>query len=127
MNKVLFSIEYDFNSASTSFLWSFLATSDGLASWFANKVETNGKFFTFYWDNEKRTAKLITQKSPSYIKFRWKDEIDNKYYFEFKLIQNEMTNLTTLAISDFANKDEINDCIGLWDEQIAILRKVLGA
>lgn len=127
MNKILFCIEYDFNNASPSFLWDHLATPDGLASWFADKVETNGKFFTFYWNNEKRIAKQTAIKSASHIKFRWEDEIDNKCYFEFKLIQNEITKSTTLIISDHACKNEIEDCIDLWNEQIALLRKVLGA
>lgn len=126
MSKILFCIEYDFNNASPSFLWNLISTPDGLASWFANKVETDGKFFTFYWNNEKRVAKQVTLKVPSLIKFKWEDEISNKYYFELKLIQNEITHSITLLISDFANKNEIEEYIDLWNEQIAILRKVLG-
>lgn len=127
MNKILFSIEYDFNNVSSTFLWNHIVTPDGLASWFADRVEVNGKNFTFFWNDERRTATQIAIKTGSYIKLRWDDECNKKNYFEFKLIQNELTKNITLVISDFANKEEIKDYIDLWDEQIAILRKNLGA
>ena len=127
MEKILFSIEYDFNNVSPALLWSYISTQDGLASWFADSVDINGKHFTFYWNNEKRSAIQASQRSGISIKLRWCDETNKKYYFELKLIQNELTKNTTLVISDFANKNEIKDYIDLWDEQIAILQKKVGA
>ncbi len=127
MEKILFSIEYDFNNVSPALLWSYISTQDGLASWFADSVDINGKHFTFYWNSEKRSAIQASQRSGISIKFRWCDETNKKYYFELKLVQNELTNNTTLVVSDFANKNEIKDYIDLWDEQITILQKKVGA
>ena len=113
MDKVLFCIEYNFNKVSTSLLWSYIATSDGLASWFADNVEINGKYFYFYWKNEKRSAKQISNRPETLLKLRREDDSFKKYYFEFKLTQNELTQSTSLVISDFAFENEIRDCINL--------------
>ena len=127
MEKILFCIEYDFNNVSPTLLWNYIASPDGLSSWFADRVETNGKLFTFYWNEEKRCATQISQRAGISIKFRWCDETSKKYHFELKLIQNELTKNTTLVITDFATKNEVKDYIDLWDEQITILQKRLGA
>lgn len=127
MDKVLFSVEYDFNNTSVSFLWDLIATPDGLASWFADRVEANGKHFIFFWNDEKRCATQIALKIGSHIKLRWDDSTNKKCFFELKLTQNELTKNITLIVSDFADKTEIKDSIDLWDEQISLLRKKLGA
>ena len=126
MDKVLFCIEYDFNKVSPALLWSCIATSDGLESWFADNVEINGKHFTFYWNSEKRSATQISNRPETLLRLRWEDDSDKKHYFEFKLTQNELTQNTSLIISDFALENEIKDCIDLWNEQIAILQKKVG-
>lgn len=127
MDKVLFCIEYDFNNVSPSLLWNYISSQDGLASWFADSVEINGKHYTFHWGDEKRCATQVSLRTETLIKLRWCDETCKKFYFELKLIKNELTQNTTLIISDFAPKDEVKDCIDLWDEQIASLQKRLGA
>ena len=126
MEKDLFCIEYDFGNVSPTLLWSYISSQDGLASWFADKVEICGKHFTFFWNNEKRCATQVSQRAGSSIKLRWSDEARKKVYFELKLIKNELTQNTTLVISDFARKSEVKDYIDLWDEQIAILQKKVG-
>lgn len=127
MNETIFSIEYNFNNISASLLWEYIHTPDGLSTWFADKVSINGKSYTFSWNGEKRDATQISIKNGVSLKLRWDDEEFKKHYFEFKITSNELTKDTTLIITDFANGEEHNDLINLWNEQVSILRKKLGA
>ncbi len=127
MNETIFSIEYNFNNISASLLWEYIHTPDGLSTWFADKVSINGKSYTFSWNGEKRDATQISIKNGVSLKLRWDDEEFKKHYFEFKITSNELTKDTTLIITDFANGEEHDDLINLWNEQVSILRKKLGA
>lgn len=127
MNETIFSIEYNFNNISASLLWEYIHTPDGLSTWFADKVSINGKSYTFSWNGEKRDATQISIKNGVSLKLRWDDEEFKKHYFEFKITSNELTKDTTLIITDFANGEDHDDLINLWNEQVSILRKKLGA
>lgn len=127
MNKTIFSIEYNFNNISASLLWEYIYTSHGLSIWFADEVTINGKSYTFSWNGEKRDATQISIKNGVSLKLRWNDEECKKHYFEFKITSNELTKETTLVITDFAHSEEQEDFINLWNEQVSILRKKLGA
>lgn len=127
MNETIFSIEYNFNNISASLLWEYIHTPDGLSTWFADKVSINGKSYTFSWNGEKRDATQISIKNGVSLKLRWDDQEFKKHYFEFKITSNELTKDTTLIITDFANGEEHDDLINLWNEQVSILRKKLGA
>jgi hypothetical protein len=61
----------------------------------------------------------------SHIRFRWADDNEEEY-FEFKLKQDELTGDTALMITDFADDDEKDDAIDLWDTQISELKHVIG-
>ena len=87
----------------------------------------NGKSYTFSWNGEKRDATQISIKNGVSLKLRWDDEEFKKHYFEFKITSNELTKDTTLIITDFANGEDHDDLINLWNEQVSILRKKLGA
>ena len=75
---------------------------------------------------EKREAEIIAIRSFSYIRFRWKDDNDDRDYFELKMTNNELTNDYVLEITDFAYHDEVDDFKELWDSQIETLRRPCG-
>ena len=125
MSKEKIYIEYTLKG-SAAMIWRYIGTSAGLSPWFADKVENIDRTFTFCWGKtEKRVAHLIAQRNGVYVKFRWDDESQNTY-FEMRITYNELTREHTLEITDFADKDEIEDQKDLWDSQIENLRRQSG-
>lgn len=131
MKKEKIHIEYLLNAISRNILWAAISTPSGLENWFADKVIKNQeKIFTFKWGKtETRDAEIINIRANSFIRFRWMDEEeeeDTKTYFEFKMNFNELTNDYVLEVTDFAEPDETDDQIGLWNSQIETLKRVSG-
>lgn len=125
MGKEKIYIEYPMKG-SASMIWRYIGTAAGLSPWFADRVENFDKTFTFHWGkSEQRVAHLVAQRNGVYVKFRWEDESQNTY-FEMRIAYNELTREHTLEITDFANKDEIEDQKDLWDSQIENLRRLSG-
>jgi len=118
-------LEYIINS-SPKVLFPRLSTPGGLSEWFADNVNLKGKIFTFIWESSEQKAELLLKKDNKYVRFRWLDENDKKSYFEFRLNIDELTGDVALLITDFAEDDEKDDTIYLWDTQISKLKHVIG-
>ena len=127
MEKKKIHIEYMLSAVSGTILWNTISTPSGLETWFANKVTAEDRFFTFKWGKtETRNAEVINLRTGSFIRFRWEDEVDTKYYFELKISVNELTNDYMLEIIDFAEPGEEDDLIELWNSQFETLRRASG-
>lgn len=125
MGKEKIVIEYPMKG-SASMIWKYIGTAAGLSPWFADKVENFNKVFYFYWGKtEQRIAHLVAQRNGVYVKFRWEDEGQNTY-FELRISYNELTREHTLEVTDFADKNEVDDQKDLWDSQIENLRRLSG-
>jgi uncharacterized protein YndB with AHSA1/START domain len=125
MEKEKITIEYVFDKVSINSLWNQLSTPGGLAEWFADEVIENGKNFSFYWDKHPSEAELIGINPLVYIRFRWLEEDENTY-FEFRLHKIELTGGIMLEVTDFADQEEKEQTITLWDTQINRLKRRLG-
>ena len=123
--KKKFELEYTINS-SPKVLYNRLSTPGGLAEWFADDVNLQGKIFTFIWEGTEQKAEVLLKKDNKFIRFHWVSEEDIKTFFEFRIAQDELTGDVSLLITDFAEEDEKNDSIDLWDTQIAGLKHVIG-
>ena len=123
--KQKFELEYTINS-SPKVLFNRLSTAGGLSEWFADNVNVKGETFTFIWGESEQIAELILKKDNKYVRFRWIDDEEEKFYFEFKVNIHELTGDVALLITDFAEEDELDDTIELWNTQIAKLKHVLG-
>lgn len=122
MAKVKFQIEQMLTSTSETVIWNAVATPIGMESWFADRVEVNGRIYTFHWGKEEtRSARLSSSLTGSFIRFKWCDEEEPACYFEFRITRDELTDDYTLIITDFAEPDEIADAKGLWETEIAAL------
>jgi len=110
-------------------LYQYISTPSGLSEWFADNVNSRGEFFTFIWGDSEEKAKLVTKKTDEKVKFRWleEDEAETDYFFELRIVLDELTKDVTLMVTDFAEDNEIKDQTQLWDNQIADLKKVLGS
>ncbi len=127
MIKEKIHLDYELKNISLSVLWTYIGTPSGLGKWFCDDVIANGKKFTFVWQRTQQNADLVLIRQGSFIRFRWEEDSDSKYYFEFKTTTSELTNETTLEITDFAFPDEIEDTTELWNSQIEILKRSIGA
>lgn len=121
-----YELEYTLN-CSAKVLFSRLSTAEGLSEWFAGNVTVDGDLFTFHWNKTESKARLALVRENKLVRFEWIDA-DNKDtgYFEFRIEVHELTGDVALIITDFAEPDEKEDAIYLWDTQIADLKRVLG-
>lgn len=119
-------LEYIFSS-SVKVLFSRLSTAAGLSEWFADDVYQKGKQFVFIWNGVEHAATLVDAKPNSHVYFKWDDAEDEEEYFGFNIHVEPLTGDVALIITDFADEDEVADSIGLWDKQMDILHRNLGA
>ncbi|RZA03947.1 MAG: hypothetical protein EOP47_00835 [Sphingobacteriaceae bacterium] len=123
--KKKFNLEYEIKS-SPRILYTFLNEPNGLTQWFADDVSIRDSIYTFTWDDEQQTAKLIAIKENKLVRFRWIDD-DPQYFFEMEIVQDELTNDVALSITDFATDETLAERKSIWDNQIKYLVSVLGA
>jgi len=125
-DKIKFELEYPIQ-ASSQLLFQYISTPSGLSEWFADNVNSRGEFFTFIWDDSEEQAKLLTKKNREHIKFKWVDDDDDNSYFEIRIQVDGITKDVSLMVTDFSEKDEVEETKMLWDNQISDLKKVLGS
>jgi len=128
MPKVRYEIEFPINS-SPQLLYQYISTPSGLQEWFADKVNSRGDFFTFEWNDSQEYARLASKKPGEKIKFKWVDENkkDTEYYFEIRILEDELTKDVSLLIVDFAEEDELDESKQLWENQVSDLKHVIGS
>lgn len=112
--------------ASPQLLFQYLSTPSGLSEWFADNVNSRGEMFSFIWDGAEEQAKLLKRKTDEFVKFTWLEH-DDDYFFEMKIIVDEITKDVSLFITDFAEEDELEEAKMLWENQVADLKQVLGS
>ena len=128
MSELKEKIELEFIiKTSPSILWNRLSTPSGLSEWFSDDVNVKGEKYTFFWDGSEQEARLISKKDGKHIRFHWYDDEEEETYFEFSVNVDELTGETALVITDFAEDDEKQDSIELWEQQIDQLKHGLGS
>nr|WP_322624527.1 START-like domain-containing protein [uncultured Flavobacterium sp.] len=126
--KIKYELEFPITS-SPQLLYQYISTPSGLSEWFADNVNSRGEFFTFIWDDAEEKARLSSKKTGEKVKFRWVDE-DNKdgeYYFELRILVDEITKDVSLMVVDFAHERDVQESKQLWENQILDLKHVLGS
>jgi uncharacterized protein YndB with AHSA1/START domain len=126
--KVRYEIEFPINS-SPQLLYQYISTPSGLQEWFANTVNSRGEFFTFEWDDIEENARLASKKTGEKVKFKWIDDNkkDTEYFFELRILEDEITKDVSLMVVDFAEEDEIEQSKLLWENQVSDLKHVIGS
>lgn len=120
-----YELEYTLNT-SPKVLFNRLSTPDGLSEWFADNVNLSKGQFTFIWEGAEQIADVVTIKDNKYVRFKWVEDEEAESYFEFKIDKDELTGDLALIITDFAEEDEKEDAIDLWDSQISELKHLIG-
>jgi uncharacterized protein YndB with AHSA1/START domain len=126
MTKNNFNIEYELKSASINVLWNSIGTALGLAEWFADGVTVNENEYTFTWEQHEQIAYLLSVKTNDSISFQWEEDKDTEYFFELKIVMLPVTGDLALVITDFAEPDDKDDLILLWNKQVEVLRRKTG-
>jgi uncharacterized protein YndB with AHSA1/START domain len=126
--RIKYDLEYTIN-CSPKVLFSRLSTAAGLSEWFAEDVTVEGNLFTFHWGKTEYKANLTSVKENKLVRFEWDDYSEDKEtnFFEFRIIVHDITGDLALLITDFAEPDEKEDAIYLWDTQINDLKRILGS
>ncbi len=126
MKKEKIHLEYIFAKASKSTLWNYLTSATGLSTWFADDVDVKENIYTFIWNKFPVEAELLSIVPNNKVCFRWLEDEDPESYFEFKIHTDELTGAIVLEITDFAEPEEKNQAVSLWDSQIKELKRILG-
>jgi hypothetical protein len=53
--------------------------------------------------------------------------MDDDEYFEFAIQVEPLIAEVALIITDFVDEDEVSDATDLWDKQMEMLHRILGA
>ncbi len=121
-----YELEYTLN-CSPKVLFSRLSTPEGLCEWFADNVNVDGDIFTFFWNKAESKARLVALRENKLVRFEWLDSDEpSTDYFEFRINIEELSGSLALIITDFAEPEEKEDAIFLWDSQITDLKRTLG-
>ena len=127
MEKVQFELEIPIH-ASPNMLYQYISSPSNLQEWFADKVNSRGKIFTFTWDDSEEEAELITKKTGERIRFKWLESEGDDSFFEIGIQVDAITKDVSLIIIDFADdKDEVEESKQLWENQIDELKQTIGA
>jgi hypothetical protein len=126
MKKQKLEMEYHLNSTSINILWNTIGTSHGLSEWFANNVQALGEKYVFTWKHHQQIAHLLGMKPLEYIRFQWEDDEQSDYYFELRIVKQELGSDLSLLVTEFIDPEDRDDEILLWDKHIVDLRRKLG-
>ncbi|QTD38392.1 SRPBCC family protein [Polaribacter batillariae] len=127
MEKVKFELEIPIH-ASPNMLYQYISSPSNLQEWFADKVNSRGKIFSFIWDGVKEEATLISKKTDERIRWKWLESEGDESFFELKIQVDPLTKDVSIIVTDFADdKDEIEEAKKLWENQIEELKHTIGA
>lgn len=127
-NKIRYELEFPINS-SPQLLYQYISTPSGLQEWFADNVNSRGEFYTFIWNDSEEKARLYSKKTGEKIKFKWMDDNnkDTEYYFELRILVDEITKDVSLMVVDYAEADDVEESKLLWENQVSDLKHVIGS
>jgi uncharacterized protein YndB with AHSA1/START domain len=123
--REMFTLEYPIR-CSPAILFEFLATPVGLAEWFADRVDQRDNKYLFTWNGSTDIAEVMESVENEFVRYKW-DYYKKGEFFEFGIVQSNVTNETILRITDFADKNELKDQTQLWNTQVTDLKHRIGS
>jgi len=127
MDKIKFEIEITIK-ASPKMIYQYISSPSNLQEWFADKVNSRGKTFSFEWEGEEELAELVIKKTDERIRFKWLESEDDESFFEMKVRVDPLTKDVSLIVTDFADdEEEVEESKQLWESQIDELKHTIGA
>jgi uncharacterized protein YndB with AHSA1/START domain len=125
--KQKYQLEFEIKS-SPKILFNYLSTASGLEEWFADKVNMRDGDFIFLWEGSEARAKVLTRKDNQLIKYKWvTDDKKDETFFQFEIVQDEITSDVALVVTDFASDEDKEENILLWNSQVHSLMHHIGS
>jgi uncharacterized protein YndB with AHSA1/START domain len=128
--KEKYSLEFEIKS-SPKILYNYLSNASGLEEWFADKVNIREGDFIFTWGDNEQRAKIVSKKDNQMVRFKWLDNGKNtkedETYFQFEIVQDEITSDVALIVTDFSVPEEKEENVLLWNSQIHNLMHHIGS
>lgn len=127
LKKQKYTLEFEIKS-SPKILFNYLSTASGLEEWFADKVNIRDGDYIFHWDGSEQRAHIVTKKENQLIRYKWiTEDKKDESYFQFEIVQDEITSDVALIVTDFASEDEKEENAMLWNSQIHNLMHHIGS
>jgi len=116
--RTKFEMEFPLNT-SVDKLYEYISKDYRLAQWFAKKVtaQENDQIFRWEWEDITVHSQLEQKIKNKFVRFRIIENKHHNEYFELKIEKNQITDDVALIITDFADKNEVEDFKLLWKAQ----------
>ncbi|MFN6369133.1 MAG: START-like domain-containing protein [Bacteroidota bacterium] len=125
--KQKFTLEFEIKS-SPKILFNYLSNASALEEWFADKVNIREGDYIFVWDGSEQRAHIVSKKDNHSIRYKWvDDDASDESYFQFEIVQDEITGDIALIVTDFAYADEKEQTSRLWESQVHELKHHIGS
>lgn len=123
-------LEYELKTRSGSAVWTLISTPVGLKKWLADDVMMDGSMATFIWgdplrEHDTHTATVVEMEKNSHIRLHW-DSSDVDSYWEIRMFHSEIAGNYHLAITDFAEDDDHEGLVQIWNQNIERLHCITG-
>jgi hypothetical protein len=124
-NYIKYEIEFPIHASRQS-IFNFLTDASSLSSWFADNVNLINEEYQFTWDGSTQLAKVIYWKESQTVRYHWLHEPEGTY-FEFNIVEDELTADLALIVTDFAeDAASVEAAKRLWISQISDLHHAIG-
>ncbi len=124
MARVKYTEEFT-TRAKPELIYTYISTASGLAAWFADDVNVNGKVYTFIWDGAEEKAELVSKKINKMTKFKWLDR-DEDEFVQFEIVRDDLTDDVSLLVTDFEEEEDRPDARAVWEVSIDQLKMTIG-
>lgn len=129
MNRKI-ELEYELKTRSGSAVWTLISTPVGLKKWLADDVMIAEDKAIFVWgdplrEHDTHTAAVVEMEKNSHIRFRW-DTSDSDAYWEIRMFHSEIAGNYHLIVTDFAEDDDHEGLIRMWNQNIERLHRITG-
>ncbi|NUM31149.1 MAG: SRPBCC domain-containing protein [Bacteroidetes bacterium] len=113
---------------SVNALYNYISSPSGLTEWFADDVTVHGSKYTFKWDDgEQRDAELVKNINKKHVKFKWLDNDYSNEFLEFIIHKDEITDDLALIVYDYADEEDFEEMVMIWENQVHNLKNQIGA
>ena len=125
--KLKFNLEFEIKS-SPKILYNYISTASGLEEWFADKVIIRDGDFIFQWEGDEQRARIVSRRDNQMIRYKWlNDDKKDDSFFQFEIIQDEITGDVALIVTDFATEEEKEEDTLVWNSQVHSLMHIIGS
>ena len=131
MNKERIYIEKNLHSKSATIIWKVISTEGGLSKWIADEVSETPDGFRFLWgdpngSHEIREARIIDMLKGESIRLMWEDEVNPDAILELRMTKNEITGDFVLHVTDWAEPDDVDSLLDIWEQNFDQLHRTCG-